>query len=83
MTHDRDPHRNDESIVELTRVAGIVEAEAFLAELKGQGIQATFNENDLGGMRPNISYSQGVSIYVFESDVEAALRVGRDLGFVS
>lgn len=69
--------------MELTRVPGIVEAEAFIAELKGQGIKASLNQNDLGGMRPNISYSQGVSIYVFEGDVPAATRVGRDLGFVT
>jgi len=78
-----DDHRDDESIVELTRVPGIVEAEAFIAELKGQGIKAALNQNDLGGMRPNISYSQGVSIYVFEGDVPAAARVGRDLGFIA
>jgi len=79
--HDSgDLHRNDEAIVELGRLPGIVEAEALMAELKGQGIRSSLNQNDLGGMRPHLGYVQGVSVYVFENDAEVARRIARDVG---
>ena len=72
-------HRNDEAIVELTRVPTQIEANAIIAELAGKKIKAMSGSDDAGGWRPQLTYTNGVRVLVFEDDLEAAQRVLRDL----
>jgi hypothetical protein len=76
VTHrdDRD-HHDREAIVELARVRGPVEVAALLAELEANGIKANSSADDVGGMRPSLSYVDGYRVLVFEGDLERARRV--------
>ena len=77
--HDPD-HHDHERIVELLRVPSIVEAQAILAQLHGQGIKAMTSTDDVGGQRPSLTFAQGYSVLVFEHDLERAKQLLKDLG---
>jgi hypothetical protein len=77
--HDELDHHDHEAIVELTRLAGPVEVSALIAELQAKGIKAISSSDDLGGIRPNLTFVHGYRVLVFENDVERAQRVLHDL----
>jgi hypothetical protein len=77
--HDPD-HHDHERIVELLCVPSIVEAQAILAQLHGQGIKAMTSTDDVGGQRPSLTFAQGYSVLVFEHDLERAKQLLTDLG---
>jgi len=70
--HDRRDHHDREAIVELARVRGPVEVGAVLAELAAHGIKGISSADDVGGMRPSLSYVDGYRVLVFEGDLERA-----------
>lgn len=76
MTHrDERDHHDTEAIVELARVRGPIEVSALLAELEAKGIKAISSADDVGGMRPSLTYLDGYRVLVFEGDLERARRV--------
>lgn len=80
VTHrDERGHHDREAIVELARVRGPVEVSALLAALQANGIKAISSADDVGGMRPSLSYVDGYRVMVFECDLERARRVLRTL----
>jgi len=76
---DERDHHDREAIVELARVRGPVEVGALLAELQANGIKAISSADDVGGMRPSLSYVDGYRVLVFEGDLELARRVLKTL----
>jgi hypothetical protein len=75
---DRD-HHDHERIVELLKTPSIVESQAILAHLQGQGIPAMTSTDDVGGQRPSLAFAEGYSVLVFEHDLERAKQVLADL----
>ncbi|HEX5614513.1 MAG TPA: DUF2007 domain-containing protein [Acidimicrobiia bacterium] len=65
-------HRDDEHIVELTRVPTRFEAESVAAILNDEGIVATVAYGDAGGWAPHFASWHGNRVMVFESDLERA-----------
>jgi hypothetical protein len=76
---DERDHHDREAIVELARVPGPVAVGALLAELEANGIKAISTADDVGGMRPSLSYVDGYRVLVFEGDLERARRVLKTL----
>ena len=58
---------------------GPVEVETLRVELEANGIKAISSADDVGGMRPSLSYVNGYRVLVFEGDLERALRVLKTL----
>jgi Putative prokaryotic signal transducing protein len=80
VTHrDERDHHDGEAIVQLARVRSPVEVGALLAELEANGIKAISSGDDVGGMRPSLSYVDGYRVLVFDGDLERARRVLKTL----
>ena len=79
ITSLRAVHSAASFIERSARVRGPVEVGALLAELQANGIKAISSADDVGGMRPSLSYVDGYRVLVFEGDLERARRVLKTL----
>lgn len=68
---DRVP-RPDGKIVEVANFGSRLEADAALALLEANGIQASGKYGDAGGWLPHIALIDGFRVLVFEEDLEVA-----------
>ena len=68
---DREP-RPDGKIVEVANFGSRLEADAALALLEANGIQASGKYGDAGGWLPHIALIDGFRVLVFEEDLEVA-----------
>src|SRR6476646_1912158 len=68
---DRAP-RPDGKIVEVANFGSRLEADAALALLDANGIQASGKYGDAGGWLPHIALIDGFRVLVFEEDLEVA-----------
>lgn len=68
---DREP-RPDGKIVEVGNFGSRLEAEAAIALLEANGIQASGKFGDAGGWLPHIALVDGFRILVFDEDLDAA-----------
>lgn len=67
----REP-RPDGKIVEVANFGTRLEADAALALLEANGIQASGKYGDAGGWMPHIALIDGFRVLVFEEDLEVA-----------
>jgi hypothetical protein len=68
---DRVP-RPDGKIVEVANFGSRLEADAALALLEANGIQASGKYGDAGGWLPHIALIDGFRVLVFDEDLEVA-----------
>jgi len=68
---DREP-RPDGKIVEVANFGSRLEADAALALLEANGIQASGKYGDAGGWLPHIALLDGFRVLVFDEDLEVA-----------
>jgi hypothetical protein len=61
--------------MKLLATSDLIEAEVMEARLDAFGISCFLQKNNVGGMRPSLSFVEGVKIFVSESDYERALAV--------
>ena len=54
---------------------GRLEAEIARGVLEANGIKVALSADDMGGIRPELSFSLGVRLLVMEESAEEALRV--------
>jgi hypothetical protein len=67
----RDPRPNGK-IVEVANFGSRMEADAAIALLEANGIQASGKYGDSGGWMPHIALVDGFRVLVFDEDLEAA-----------
>jgi hypothetical protein len=67
----RDPRPNGK-IVEVANFGSRMEADATIALLEANGIQASGKYGDAGGWMPHIALVDGFRVLVFDEDLEAA-----------
>ena len=67
----RDPRPNGK-IVEVANFGSRMEADATIALLEANGIQASGKYGDAGGWMPHIALLDGFRVVVFDEDLEAA-----------
>ncbi len=68
---DREPRPNGR-IVEAANFGSRMEAEAAIAMLDANGIQASGKFGDAGGWLPHIALIDGFRVVVFDDDLDAA-----------
>ena len=68
---DREPRPNGK-IVEAGNFGSRLEAEAAIAWLEANGIQASGKFGDAGGWLPHVALIDGFRVLVFEEDLDAA-----------
>jgi hypothetical protein len=64
--------RPDGKIVEAANFGTRMEADAAIALLEANGIQASGKYGDAGGWMPNVSLLDGYRVVVFDEDLDAA-----------
>ncbi|MCU1426741.1 MAG: GCN5-related N-acetyltransferase [Actinomycetia bacterium] len=76
-------HRDDDEIVELTRVPTRFEADAIATDLRTNGVTATVVPAD--GWLPHMTMWQGNRVLVFRSELDAAREIlaGESIGVTS
>jgi hypothetical protein len=67
----RDPRPNGK-IVEAANFGSRLEAEAAIALLEANGIQASGKFGDAGGWMPHVALVDGFRVLVFDEDLDAA-----------
>ena len=67
--------RTDGKIVELVNLPTRFEADAVIAMLRTNGIQAMENYGDADGWMPNMGLLDGFRVSVFDDDLDAARRL--------
>jgi hypothetical protein len=70
--HAPDDHRENEQIVELTRLSSRFAADVMVAALEARGIKASAMHSDAGGWAANLSAYVGHRVMVFQGDLEIA-----------
>lgn len=69
-------HKEDlERIVVIKTFLNEFEAELAKAQLEDEGIECFLSSDDEGAMAPNLRFTQGVRLHVFESSAEKALQI--------
>jgi Putative prokaryotic signal transducing protein len=63
---------SDAELVVVRIFSDRMEASLAQSALEAAGIQSLMRPDDVGGLRPHMSYTLGVEILVFEEDVAAA-----------
>jgi hypothetical protein len=69
MAHEPRP---DGKIVEVANFGSRMEADAAIALLEANGIQASGKYGDAGGWMPHIALVDGYRVLVFDDDLDAA-----------
>jgi hypothetical protein len=72
--------REDEALVELTRVPFIAEAVAIRQDLERAGIAATVFESDGGGWAPHFSIAEGHRVMIHARDMNRAQELISHIG---
>ena len=67
--------KSDGKIVELVNLPSRFEADAVIAMLRTNGIQAMGNYGDADGWMPNMGLLDGFRVSVFDDDLDAARRL--------
>jgi DNA-directed RNA polymerase subunit RPC12/RpoP len=69
-------HKEDqERIVVIKTFLNEFEAELAKAQLEDEGIECFLSSDDEGAMAPNLRFTQGVRLHIFENSVEKALQI--------
>jgi hypothetical protein len=63
---------SDSALVVVRTFSDRIEAELAHSALEGAGIDSMLRTDDIGGLRPHMSLTNGVAILVRAEDVEAA-----------
>ena len=77
-TIDENEHHNEDEIVLLKTFINEFLAELAKAKLEDAGIDCYLSRDDAGAVDPNLLFTQGLRLLVFNKDVELAEEILKD-----